>query len=64
MGSEHLMDVELSAMITRAEQRIDNHLRHIQQKPKDKAFQSAAKVHLAQMLSGLKRLESYRDMFR
>lgn len=64
MGSEHLMDVELSAMITRTEKRIDDHLRSIQQKPEDKAFQTAAKVLMAQMLSGLKRLETYRDTFR
>jgi hypothetical protein len=64
MGSEHLMDVELSAMITRAEKRIDDHLRHIQEKTADKAIQKAAKVLLAQMLTGLKRLETYRDTFR
>jgi len=64
MGSEHLMDVELSAMITRAEKRIDDHLRYIQQNPEDKAFQTASRVLMAQMLSGLKRLETYRDTFR
>ena len=64
MGPEHLMDVELSAMITRTEKRIDDHLRYIQQKPQDKAFQAAARVLLAQMLAGLKRLETYRDAFR
>ena len=64
MGSEQLMDVELSAMIARTEKRIDDHLRSIQQQPEDKAFQTAGKVLLAQMLSGLKRLETYRDTFR
>ena len=64
MGPEHLMDVELSAMITRAEKRIHDHLRYIQQNPEDKAFQTASKVLMAQMLSGLKRLETYRDTFR
>jgi len=64
MGSEHLMDVELSAIITRAEKRIDDHLRHIKEKPQDKAFQTAARVLLCQMLTRLNRLESYRDTFR
>jgi hypothetical protein len=64
MGTEHLMDAEISAMITRAEQRIDNHLGDIQENPEDKAFQASAKVLLAQMLSGLRRLETYRDTFR
>lgn len=64
MGVEHLMEAEISAMITRAGQRIDNHLGDIQDKPEDKAFRASAKLLLAQMLSGLKRLESYRDCFR
>jgi len=58
------MDVEIGAIIARAEKRIEDHLRCIREKPEDKDFQTAAKVLLAQMLSGLKRLETYRDMFR
>lgn len=64
MGSEHLMDVELSAVITRTEKRIEGHVRYIRANSHDQALQKVAKIHLAQMLSGLKRLETWRDTFR
>jgi hypothetical protein len=63
-GTENLMNVEISAIITRTEQRIEDHLRYIQEHSHDQAVQKAAKVHLTQMLSSLKRLENYRDAFR
>ena len=63
-GTENLMNVEISAIITRTEQRIENHLRYIQAHSHDQAVQKAAKVHLTKMLSSLKRLENYKDAFR
>ena len=64
MGSENLMDVEISAIITRTEKRIEDHLRYIQENSHDQAVQKVANVHLTKMLSSLKRLENYRDAFR
>jgi len=64
MGSENLMDVEISVIITRAEKRIEDHVRYIQENSHDQAVQKTANIHLAKMLSRLKRLENYRDAFR
>lgn len=64
MGSENLMDVEISVIIARAEKRIEDHVRYIQENSRNQAVQKVANVHLTKMLSRLKRLESYRDAFR
>jgi hypothetical protein len=64
MGSENLMNVEISVVIARAQERIEDHLRYIQENSRNQAVQKVANVHLAKMLSSLKRLENYRDAFR
>jgi len=64
MGSENLMDVEISVIIARAEKRIEDHVRYIQENYRNQAVQKVANVHLAKMLSRLKRLVNYRDAFR
>ena len=63
MGSENLMNVEISVIIARAEKRIEDYLRYIQENSRNQAVQTVANVHLTKMLSRLKRLESYRDAF-
>ena len=59
-----MSNLNIKDIISNIEKRIEDHVRYIQENYRNQAVQKVANVHLAKMLSRLKRLENYRDAFR
>jgi hypothetical protein len=54
---------ELTTLVARAEKRIESQILYIESVRDDATAHKLAKVHLAKMLRGLKRLESYKAQY-